>query len=323
MLISRTPLRISFAGGGTDLEDYYKTGYGAVTSTAIDRYIYVAVNPKFDDKIRASYSKTELVDTVDGLEHGIMREALKLAGVRGGIEIATIADIPSGGTGLGSSSSLTVGLLNALLAYKGVTADHAKLAKNACEIEIEKLKEPIGKQDQYIASYGGLRYIRFDRDGSVAVENVGCSDDVKRKLEQNLMLFYTGVMRKAGSILKDQREKIPDRLAALDRMRSQAKEVRDCLMKGNVDGVGRILQETWELKKSLAGGISNPEIDGIYEKAIKAGATGGKITGAGGGGFLILYCPAEKQDSVRKALKGLKEVKVRFDAEGSRIICRE
>lgn len=320
MIISRTPFRISFVGGGTDLRDYYRHGYGAVVSTAIQKYVYVSVNKKFDDKIRVSYSQTEIVDDVDDLRHELVREALKLAGIKNGIEVVTIADIPGRGTGLGSSSSLTVGLLNALHTYLGQKDLPETLARQACKIEIELLGQPIGKQDQYIAAYGGLNYIRFNADETILVEPVNLSKKKKREFEENLMCFYTGITRKSSAILNVQKKNVTNKLEVLDKMRDQADEVWKCLAKNDLTKFGEILHEAWLLKKQLASGITNPLIDSYYSKARRVGAFGGKISGAGGGGFLTLYCEKEKQPAVRKVLQDLKEMKIRFEPQGSKTI---
>lgn len=320
MIISRTPLRVSFVGGGTDLREYYKTGKGAVLSTTINKYMYVTVNKKFDDKIRVSYSKTELVDNVDQLEHGIIREAMKKTGVTKGIEITTIADIPAKGTGLGSSSSLAVGILHALYAYKGQYVSAEKLAKEAYEIETEKLGEPIGKQDQYAAAYGGLNIIQFNADDSVFVEPLVITKLEKESLEKNIMMFYTGINRPAGSILSEQKKNTADKKRTLDSMRDMAFELKKELVEKRFDKLGEMLHRGWEMKKQLAGGISNPEIDAYYNKAIQAGAIGGKLLGAGGGGFLLFYIPKEKQNSVRKALSELREMNFTIEPQGSKII---
>ncbi len=320
MIISRTPLRVSFAGGGTDLKAFYQHEPGAVTSTTIQKYIYVTVNKKFDDKIRVSYSNTEIVDNVDQLKHGLVREAMKFTGIDSGIEITTIADIPSKGTGLGSSSSLTVGLLNALYAYKGVTKSRRTLAEEACKIEIEILGEPIGKQDQYIAAFGGIQHIQFNPDGNVYVDPVICPVEVKRKLESNLLLFYTGITRKSSSILTEQTEKTKDKMEVLQQMKALSEKVRDSLNEQDLDMVGKALHEGWLMKRQLASGISNLEIDNYYEAAIKAGALGGKVLGAGGGGFILVYCSPEHQDKVRQALGELSETAIKLEPQGSKII---
>lgn len=320
MIISKTPLRVSFAGGGTDIADYYRTGYGSVVSCTVKKYVYVTVNKRFDDDIRVSYSKTEIVDSVDKLEHGLVREALRKTGIRNGIEITTIADIPSRGTGLGSSSAITVGLLNALYAFKGHRAGPKKLAEEACEIEINALKEPIGKQDQYIAAYGGLQHIRFNSDETVTLEPIICPAKTKREIENHLMLFYTGKTRQAKDILSKQRKNSSVNKQALDKMRDQADRLFQDLASLQVDKLGEALREGWELKKSLAKDITNSDIDDMYRKAVAAGAIGGKIAGAGGGGFLILFVPPEHQWSVRNALGGMKEVEFKLEPQGSKII---
>ena len=320
MIISKTPLRVSFAGGGTDIADYYRTGYGAVVSSAIKKYVYVTVNKRFDEDIRISYSKTEIVDSLDKVEHGLVREALRKVGIRNGIEITTIADIPSRGTGLGSSSAIAVGLLNALYAFKGHRAGPKKLAEEACEIEIEKLGEPIGKQDQYIAAYGGMQHIKFNADETVTLDPVICPPKTKRDIESHLMLLYTGKTRKASDILSKQKSNSKTNKEVLDKMRDQAERLFHDLTSLQVHKLGQALKEGWELKKSLAEGISDPEIDKIYGKALKAGAVGGKITGAGGGGFLVLFVPPESHWSVRNALTGMKDLEFKIEPQGSKII---
>ncbi|MCL5075745.1 MAG: GHMP kinase [Chloroflexi bacterium] len=321
MIISRTPLRISFAGGGTDLPAYYTQEPGAVLSTAIAKYIYVTVNKKFDDLIRVSYSITEIVEDVDSLKHGLVREALKLAGIGSGIEITTIADVPSRGTGLGSSSTLTVGLLNALAAFQGQAKSAKMLAEQACEIEINRLGEPIGKQDQYIAAYGGLQFIQFQPDGSVFVDPVICPQEVKQQLERNLLLFYTGRTREANTVLLKQRQKTPANRDILRKMRGLAFTLRDCLTNNrDLDRFGQYLHQGWEYKKQLASGISDALLDSYYERALAAGALGGKLLGAGGGGFFLFYCPEDRQDGLRHALADLKETRFRFEPQGSKII---
>jgi D-glycero-alpha-D-manno-heptose-7-phosphate kinase len=320
MIISRTPLRVSFAGGGTDIPDYYKTGYGAVTSSTIRKYMYVTVNRRFDKDLRVSYSKTEIVDHVDKLEHGIVREALKKAGLTEGVEVTTIADIPSKGTGLGSSSALAVGLLNALYAFKGYRASPKKLAEEACEIEIERLGEPIGKQDQYISAYGGLQHIKFNADETVILDPVICPPKTKRDIENHLLLFYTGRTRQSGDILKKQRGNTPKNKDTLDRMRDQAEELFKSLTSQQIDKLGEILRDGWSMKRSLAKGISDGHIDDLYEKALTAGAVGGKITGAGGGGFLLLFVPPDRQSAVRTTLKELREIEFKLEPQGSKII---
>lgn len=322
MIISRTPLRVSFAGGGTDLAAFYRKEEGEVVSSAIDKYMYVTVNKRFDDTIRLSYMRTEIVDTCDDLRHELVREAMKLTGVTKGIEITTIADIPAKGTGLGSSSSLTVGLLNALYAYKGKRVPTKQLAEEACRIEIDILKEPIGKQDQYIAAYGGINHFYFKSSGEVIVEPLLVDVSRMKRLQESLLLFYTHVTREAHSVLKEQRANTRQRLAELRGLKRLVPAVKDCLEKkgGTLDEFGALLGRGWELKKQLASSITNKAIDAHYQKALDAGASGGKILGAGGGGFLLLYCRKERREKVRKALGGLKYVPFAFEPEGSRII---
>ena len=322
MIITRTPFRVSFVGGGTDLADYYRVEAGAVVSTAIDRYMYIVVNQSFDDTIRVSYSRTEIVKDVAEIRHPIVREALKLVGITGGIEIVSIADIPAK-TGLGSSSSFTVGLLNSLYAYKGVLKSAEELAREACHIEIDILGEPAGKQDQYIAAYGGLRYIQFNPDETVFTEPIIYARKSKEELSRSLLLFYTGDTRDARSILEQQKTNIsqPDKAVSLKKMRDLALELKGSLNSNASPGIlGKFLHDGWQLKKQLAGDISNDKIDGYYQKAMSAGALGGKILGAGGGGFLLLYCPMEKQPEVQQALGGLALTRFSLEPEGSKII---
>ncbi|MCL4457666.1 MAG: GHMP kinase [Nitrospirae bacterium] len=322
MIISRTPMRISFAGGGSDLSAYYNKGYGAVISTAIDKYIYITVNKKFDDLIRVSYSQTELVESVDKIQHNIIREALKIVGIEKGIEVIYMGDIPLGsaGIGLGSSSSLAVGVLNALYAYKGQHVSAHRLAEEACKIEIDILGHPIGKQDQFIAAYGGLNFIQFNQDESVYVDPIICKNGTKTALNENLLLFYTGIERYSSEILEEQKQNTKYNLAFLDKMVKLAEEAKKCLIKNELHTFGEILHEGWLYKKKLAGGISSSRIDEYYEKALKAGAVGGKILGAGGGGFLLFYCPEDRQDNVREELTSLKETPFVFEPQGSKII---
>ena len=323
MIISRTPFRVSFAGGGTDLKKYYEEEYGAVISTTIDKYMYITVNSlsSFHNyKIRVSYSKTELVNNVDEIKHPVVREALKLVGIDGGIEIASMADIPSG-TGMGSSSSFTVGLLDALYAFQGKSVSPERLAQEACKIEIEILKEPIGKQDQYAAAYGGLNYIQFNSDESVFVKPVISSREVKDELSNNLMMFYTNITRKASDILTRQTENTKYKKQNLRKMKEIAVDIKVILNEGKrLDKIGNILHQEWLLKKELTSKISNNIIDRYYNKALDAGALGGKVLGAGGGGFILLYVEPQNQQRVRKALGGLKELYFKFEYQGSTII---
>ena len=319
MIITQTPLRISFLGGGTDFEDFYRNHGGAVLSTAIDKYVFVIVKERFDDLIYVNYSKKEIVDSIDKLEHDLMREAIRITGITKGVEITTLADVPAHGTGLGSSSSITVGLLQAFYAYQGELKTAETLAREACQIEIDTLGKPIGKQDQYIAAYGNMRFITFN-NGGVKLERIELSSGDKRRLSENLLLFYTGLATDSGELLSEQKANINDHLETLCEMRRFAFEARDAIIRGAFDELGELLDQNWKLKKQLASKISNSKIDEMYQAARKAGAIGGKIAGSGGGGFLLLYCPRERQDEVRKVLKGLRELPFRFEQDGSKVI---
>lgn len=320
MIITRTPFRVSFAGGGSDIASFYEQYGGCVLSTAINKYMYISVHPSFDkDETVLKYSETETVKDIADIKHKYFRQVLSDLDVKG-VEVVSTADVPAG-TGLGSSSSFTVGLLHSLYAYKGMVVGKERLAIEACETEIEKLKNPIGKQDQYAAAYGGLNFYEFRRDGSVTVEPVLMDSEKKRELESNLMMFYTGKLHSASAILKEQSSNI----AAGDKQKNQlkmcglARDLRNELVSGNIGAMGEILHENWLLKKTLASGISNPAIDGAYEKAMSAGATGGKLLGAGGGGFLLFYVNREKQEAVKNAI-GLPQMPMAFDRQGSVII---
>lgn len=319
MIITKTPLRISFTGGGTDLPDYYERNGGAVVSAGINKYIYITVNQKFDNKIRVSYSRTEIVDEVEQLRHELVRECMKLVGIKRGIEITSIADIPAG-TGLGSSSAFTVGLLNALYTYAGYNPSAGELAEQACQVEIGALGHPIGKQDQYAAAYGGMNYFRFEQDGSVRRERIFLSDPDARKMRQKLMLFYTGMTRSADTILKEQKKNTASRIETLDYMRDQAADMyREMTQNGFNEKFGLALHEGWMKKQSMASTITNAPINECYKKALRAGAVGGKLLGAGGGGFLLFYCDEDKQPQVEQAV-GLPRVDFHVSLRGSRVI---
>jgi len=323
MIISRTPLRISFAGGGSDLPAFYRQEPGAVLSTAINKYIYITVNCKFDTMIRASYSRTEIVNSVDELQHELIREALKVVRIAQGIEITSISDIPSRGTGLGSSSTYTVGLLNALYAHRNFFAGAERLAREACLIEIERCGKPIGKQDQYIAAYGGLQFIRFNADESVFVDPVVCSPETRQQLQDGLLMLYTGLMRSADVILKEQSHNTQtdeEKRAGLRRMVGLAEQMREALLRNDLGGFGEALHTGWMEKRKLARGISKPCIDEWYERARAHGAIGGKILGAGGGGFLLLYAPPERHAEICEALPELRPIDFRFSLQGSKLI---
>lgn len=327
MIISRTPFRISFLGGGTDLPDFYQEEEGAVLATAIDKYIYITVNDRFDESFRLSYSKTEIHERVDQIEHKIFRnvlekyvEAARAKNGGRGLELLSMADIPSG-TGLGSSSSFTVGLLHALKAHIGVFQSAEELASEASRIEIEDLKEPIGKQDQYAAAYGGLQYIRFLPTGEVSVEPVICSRHTKDELAASMLVFYTGITRSASGVLSEQKKNTGGKRDTLRAMRDLAVRLKSVLEEGHsVSEAGELLHEGWMLKKTLASGISGGQIDEWYDRARSAGATGGKILGAGGGGFLMLLCEPDKQSRVCAELSELKPIKIGLESFGSRII---
>ncbi|MFY9717721.1 MAG: GHMP kinase [Thermoplasmata archaeon] len=321
MIITRTPLRVSFAGGGTDLPSFYREfDGGAVTSAAIDRYIHVLVNPNFDKSIRVAYSKTENVDRLDELQHELVREAMRLTGVHEALEIHTIADIPGEGTGLGSSSSVTVGLLNALYAYRGILKGPAELAEEACRIEIDLLHGALGKQDQYIAAFGGVEYLEFAPDGTVRASPIPLSTKDRQSLGEHLSLFYTGKTRRGEGILKDQSDRTQANRDALVRMRTLAGEARTAIVTRDVGRLGAILDEGWQLKRTLSAGISNEAIDDRYARAKAAGAWGGKITGAGGGGFLLLVHPPERSRQIADALSPMQRLPVGISSEGSRIL---
>ncbi len=320
MIISRTPFRASFAGGGTDLGDFYRQEAGAVTCSTVSRYMFITVNKRFDETIRVSYSKTEIVEDFQAVQHPIVREALRLTGLTEGLEITSIADLPAG-TGMGSSSAFAVGLLNALHAYGGQYAPAERLAEEACRIEIDILGEPIGKQDQYAAAYGGLNQIRFNPDETVFVDPVITSREVQKELDANLLLFYTGRTRAASSILGRQQEETDRKRDVLRRMRQIAEAMARVLQDGRrLNDFGDLLHEAWQLKRGLADGISNPDIDRRYESARAAGALGGKVLGAGGGGFLLLFVERQNQDRVRECLEGLRELPFRLEPQGSKII---
>jgi D-glycero-alpha-D-manno-heptose-7-phosphate kinase len=323
VIISQTPFRISFAGGGSDLPSYYLQHGGAVVSTAIDKYVYVTVSRKFDQSLRVSYSRTEEVETAAQLHHPIVREAMGMLGLQGGLEITSVADIPSRGTGLGSSSSFAVGLMHALHAIQGRHVSSGQLADEACRIEIEKCGEPIGKQDQYAAAFGGMNYIQFHKDGSVQVDPIVLSPAAREALNRNLLMFYTGITRSASEILANQSKVLADqskKAEAMHKMVTYAAELRDSLCAGDSDAMGRILHENWLLKQSITDGISSGQINSWYEQALQAGALGGKLLGAGGGGFLLFYAPPEKHDAITSALSDLRRIPFSMEPRGSRII---
>lgn len=327
MIIARTPFRVSFLGGGTDLPEFWQEEEGAVLSTAIDKYMHITVNNRFDQSWRLGYSKTEIVEDISKIEHKIIRRVLQkygaLASSRNGghgLEILSMADIPAG-SGLGSSSSFTVSLLHALKGHLGTFQSAEDLAREASEIEIVDLKEPIGKQDQYAAAFGGLRFIRFLPSGEVSAEPVICTDDTKRALEAHMLVFYTGVTRSASGVLAEQKANTINKRETLRTMRDLALRMKGALENNeSIQRSGELLHEGWNLKKTLASGISVGPIDAWYERAMKAGAYGGKILGAGGGGFLMVLCPPSAQAKVKQELRELRSVTMKFDSFGSRIV---
>lgn len=324
MIISRTPFRVSLAGGGSDFAEYYRVRPGNVITLAINRYMYVTVNRRFDDSIRVAYTRTEIVDRLDDLEHDLIREALRMVGCTRGIEVTTIADLPAG-IGLGSSSSLAVGALNALYALKGEWRSPEELARRACEIEIDVLRRPIGKQDQYIAAFGGLCDIHFLPDDTVTAHPLVCPPEVRRRLVDQLMLFYTGTTRNAHTVLGEVRQRLADdseMRSVVDGLVTIAGCTRRAILEGHLDRLGELLDRSWQLKRQMASKVTNGHLDVLYAEARAAGATGGKVSGAGGGGCLLLVVPAEHRTAVRDAMgrAGLKEVPFSLEPEGSRII---
>jgi D-glycero-alpha-D-manno-heptose-7-phosphate kinase len=320
MIITQTPLRIGLLGGGTDLPDYYRERGGRVLNCAIDKYIYVIVKQRFDDEIYINYSKKEIVERVEDIEHELVREAMLMTGVSGGVEITTLADIPSAGSGLGSSSSVTVGLLHALYAYQGHQVSATELAERACTIEIERCGKPIGKQDQYIAAFGGIRDLRFGPGEEVTADELDLDPAYRRSLQRQILLFYTGITRSANTILAEQSANIKTTHAELDLLRDLAGQAVGLLSGGHVDALGPMLRESWETKRKLASGVSNEQIDVAISRALAAGATGVKVTGAGGGGFLVVISPVERQRSVRESLRDMQELPIKLDRLGSRVI---
>jgi len=320
LIIIQTPLRISFFGGGTDFSSFFMEEGGCVLSSAIDKYIFVTIKERFDSKLRIGYTQTEIADQIDQIHHELIREALRLTGIKCGIEITTMGDIPSEGSGLGSSSTVVVGALHAMYAYLGEIVSAERLAREACTIEIEILKKPIGIQDQYIAAYGGLRYFEFLPGGEVKAERIKISAESQRVLNNNFLLFFTGVSRSSASILSEQTRNIKDRRGELREIKQMARQARHDLEQGSLESLGELMHQSWELKKRLAGTISNQRIDAMYETARRAGALGGKLTGAGGGGFLLLYVPYECQNEVRTVLSSLQELPFRLEADGTKVI---
>lgn len=320
MIITKTPLRVSFFGGGTDLKDYYNPHGGMVLSSTIDKYIYVIVNARTDNDIVLNYFKREQVTSIEQIQHRIIKEALRLTKLTHSIEITSISDIHEQGSGLGSSSAFTVGLLNALYAFKGEYKNPEELARLSCQIEIELLGEPIGKQDQYASAYGGFHLYHFHADESVEIEQMKLSANMMQSINSSTLLFDTGMSRKASSVLQDQKAKTNLNLENLHLLKELAKAGRDCLVNGDMKEIGRLLDENWARKKLLSNRIHNDEIDRIYSLGKQAGAYGGKLLGAGGGGYFLFLCQQEKKNHVRNALKAYKEMPFCFETGGSRIV---
>ncbi len=322
MIITRTPFRVSFLGGGTDLPVVYRQIGGAVLSTTIDKYMYVAVNKRFEETIRVAYTRTEIVKRPEELRHEIVREALQRVGIRKQIEVVTIADVPAG-TGLGSSSALTVGLLKALYAYSGVPVDSERLAREACELEIVRLGHRIGKQDQYAAAYGGLNFIQFFPDERVEVEPVVLAEGLREEFFARIRVFYTGLKRRSGEILLDQNRTVTEKLHLYRALKDLARAGKEALQAGDLDRFGKLLHEGWEIKRSFSRKISNRVIDELYDLGRGEGALGGKVLGAGGGGFILFFCKSpESAEALRRrfATLNIRELKIAYEPHGSTVI---
>ena len=320
LIITQTPLRIGLVGGGTDLPDYYLQHGGRVLNCAIDKYIYVIVKQRFDDEIYVNYSKKEIVGKVDELEHELVREAMDVTGVDKGVEITMLADIPSTGSGLGSSSAVTVGLLHALWAYQHQHVPAEILAEQACTIEIERCGKRIGKQDQYIAALGGIQDIHFGPGEEVVAHPLSLSSEARQALQEQMLLFYTGVTRSATTILNEQSRNVGASLDGFHALRDLAGKAVEHVQAGDVDALGAVIRQSWEEKRQLASGVTNQQIDWAVDQALDAGASGVKVTGAGGGGFLLVVCPTERQRAVRQSLSYMRELPVALDRFGSRVV---
>lgn len=322
MIVSRTPLRMSFVGGGSDMPSYYKQKGGAVLSTSIDKYMYVTVNQKFDDDIRLSYSITENVSNIQQIKHPIVRNTLELLDIEGGIEITSISDIPSQGSGLGSSSSYTVALLHALSAYQGHNISKEELGRLASHIEIDLCGDKIGKQDQYAVSFGGLNLIEFNEDDSVVVHPIACKSTTIKEMEESIIVFYTGRTRSASALLSEQSDNLKQssKRDLMSDMVALAYDMKDLLENDDIQPLGELLDKNWQLKRQITAGVSDTQIDDWYNTGIVAGATGGKILGAGNGGFMMFFAPKEKHHNIIMAMKGLQKVPFAFDNNGSQIV---
>jgi D-glycero-alpha-D-manno-heptose-7-phosphate kinase len=325
MIVSRAPVRFSLGGGGTDLPSYSRDHGGFIVASAVDKYIFVTAARRFYETIRLAYSETEIVDSVDQIKHRIYREALRFAKIEKAIELQSLADVPAN-SGLGSSSAFTVALLNALHVYQREFVPTAQLAEEACRIEIDLLKEPIGKQDQYISAYGGITAFTFHKDGSVDVERLPVRDEVIDELENNLLIFYSGVERSAAPVLSEQAKTIKDNkndaVQRMHRIKQLGYDTRDILVRGELDRYGELLHEHWTNKRKLASRMTDSTLDEHYEAARKAGAIGGKLMGAGSGGFFMFYVRPDKKRNVYEALsaRGLKHLRFRFDFDGARVV---
>lgn len=320
MIITQTPLRVGLVGGGTDLPAFYREHGGRVLNAAIDKYVYVIVKQRFDEDIYINYSKKEIVSRVEDIEHDLAREALHMAGIRKGVEITTLADIPSAGSGLGSSSAVTVGLLQALMTYQGRQVSSEELAEKACSIELDRCRKPIGKQDQYAAAIGGICDLRFGPGDGVSVGRIRLNPRDHRELQDSLLLFYTGITRSADGILQEQTANVSSRVEELCFLRDLAGEAADGLRAGDTHAVGIALARSWQAKRTLATGVTNPNLDDTVNAALDAGAVGAKVAGAGGGGFVLVVCPPARQSAVRTALDGMVELPIKIDPHGSRVI---
>jgi len=319
VIIVQAPLRISFFGGGTDFPNYYLAEGGCALSSTINKYIYIVIKPRYDSIIRICYTQTEMVDDVNHIQHELIREALKKTNIHSGVEITTMGDIPAG-SGLGSSSTVTVGALCAMYAYNGESVTAERLSRESCEIEIDTLGKPIGVQDQYIAAYGGLRFFEFKRYGDITNTKISLDPTIFQRFNENLILFFSGLTRRSETVLDEQNMNVNHNFRVLRKMKEIAYTAKEEFSKGNIDEIGNLLHESWLLKKQLAANISNDQIDEWYSIAMRAGALGGKITGAGGGGFLLLYVPQEKRRVVQSALSHLKELPFHLEQDGTKVI---
>jgi D-glycero-alpha-D-manno-heptose-7-phosphate kinase len=323
MIISRTPLRISFTGGGSDLKEYYRNYGGCVISTSINKYVYLSMHPYFyPDEYLLKYSETESVKNIESIKHRIIKEVFRRYDIRG-VDFNSNADIPSGGTGLGSSSAFTSSLITLCAAYKGLYVTNRQAAEIACDIEINSLGEPIGKQDQYACAIGGLNYLSFNPDDTVSIEKICLNNDTLNKLQNRLIMFFTGTTRSAKSILDIQRSNIltsKTKNETMHKMVELTKILKTELQSGNIDNFGKILDANWQLKKEMAPDISNARIDAIYNLAIQHRAEGGKILGAGGGGFLLFYVKEENKDRLISAMNAYRQFDFKFENIGSTII---